>query len=203
MSESSFPDRNRLDMTPPAQLEAIETATETLDFNMASVPETGALLRALAAARPGARVLELGTGTGIATCWLLDGLDANGSLVTVEIDPVVQQVAKIDLGFDSRIHFVEEDAAAFLRHAPKAAFDLIFADSIPGKFSELDDALALLAADGIYVVDDLLPQDSWPEGHAPRVPKFIDNMKSRSEFEVEYWEWSSGILLARRIADNR
>ncbi|MCP4388369.1 MAG: methyltransferase domain-containing protein [Gammaproteobacteria bacterium] len=198
MSEYSFPDRDRLDMNPPAQLLAIETATRTLGFNMASVPQTGALLRAQAAAKPASRILELGTGTGIATCWLLDGLDDDGQLVTVEIDPVVQQVAKIDLGYDARISFVEEDAASFLQHAPKFAFDLIFADALPGKFSELDDALSLLSEDGVYIVDDLLPQDNWPEGHAPKVPIFIESMMSRGDLMVEYWEWSSGILLARK-----
>lgn len=201
MSESSFPDRNRLDMNPPAQLQAIETATRTLGFNLASVAQTGALLRALAAAKPACRILELGTGTGIATCWLLDGLDDDGRLVTVEIDPVVQQIAKIDLGYDARISFVEEDAVSFLQHAPKSAFDLIFADALPGKFSELDDALALLANGGVYIVDDLLPQENWPDGHAPRVPVFIDDMMARGDLTVEYWEWSSGILLARKTAD--
>lgn len=198
MSKSMLPDRNRLDMDPPAQLAAIQAATETLGFNMPSIPQTGALLRALAASKPAARVLELGTGTGIATCWLLDGLDANGQLVTVEIDPVVQQVAKIDLGYDARINFVEAEAVEFMQQAPKLAFDLIFADALPGKYSELDDALSLLADGGIYVVDDLLPQDDWPADHAPKVPVFIENMKSRTELTVEYWEWSSGILLARK-----
>jgi len=196
-----FPDRNRLDMDPPAQLAAIQAATETLGFNMPSIPQTGALLRALAASKPAARVLELGTGTGIATCWLLDGLDLNGQLVTVEIDAVVQQVAKIDLGYDARINFVEADAVAFIKQAPKSAFDLIFADALPGKYSELDAALSLLADDGIYVVDDLLPQDDWPPDHAPKVPVFIENMKSRRELTVEYWEWSSGILLARKTGE--
>jgi len=32
----------------------------------------GALLRLLAAAKPGGRMLELGTGTGLATAWVLD-----------------------------------------------------------------------------------------------------------------------------------
>ncbi len=198
MSKSTFPDRDQLDMNPPAQLAAIQAATETLGFDMPSIPQTGALLRALAASKPAARVLELGTGTGIATCWLLDGLDDRGRLVTVEIDPVVQQLAKIDLGYDARINFVEEDAVAFMQHAPKSAFDLIFADALPGKFSELDDALSLLAGDGIYVVDDLLPQDNWPQGHASKVPVFIENMMSRPELTVEHWEWASGILLARK-----
>ena len=196
MSKSMFPDRDQLDMNPPAQLAAIQAATDTLGFDMPSIPQTGALLRALAASRPAARVLELGTGTGIATCWLLDGLDVDGHLVTVEINPVVQQLAKINLGYDARINFVEEDAVSFMQHAPKSAFDLIFADALPGKFSELDDALSLLADEGIYIVDDLLPQDNWPEGPASKVSVFIENMMSRPELTVEYWEWASGILLA-------
>ena len=197
---SDFPDRETLDLTPPPHLEDIEAATATLNFELASIPTTGALLRTLAAAKPAANVLELGTGTGMATCWLLDGLDDDGHLVTVDIDPVVQQVAKINLGHDPRIAFVEQDGSEFLHNTQTHKFDLIFADALPGKFSELDEALSLLADGGIYVCDDLLPQDNWPEGHAPRVPLYIDDMKSRSDLEVEFWEWSSGILLARKRA---
>lgn len=197
---SNFPDRNALDMTPPPHLEDIEIATKTLAFDMASIPTTGSLLRTLARAIPAANVLELGTGTGMATCWLLDGLDAAGHLVTVDIDPVVQQVAKINLGHDARINFVEQDGTEFLHNTQTHKFDLIFADALPGKFSELDEALSLLADDGVYVCDDLLPQDNWPEGHAPKVPIYIETMQSRADLEVEYWEWSSGILLARKTS---
>ena len=196
---SNFPDPKSLDMTPPPHLEDIRIATETLGFNMASIPTTGALLRSLARAKPASNVLELGTGTGMATCWLLDGLDAGGRLVTVDIDPVVQQVAKINLGHDPRISFVEQDGSEFLHNTQNFRFDLIFADALPGKFSELDEALSLLADDGVYVCDDLLPQENWPEGHAPKVPVYIEKMRARPELEVEYWEWSSGILLARKI----
>ena len=197
---SNFPDRKSLDMTPPPHLEDIKIATETLGFNMASIPTTGALLRTLARAKPAANLLELGTGTGMATCWLLDGLDADGHLVTVDIDPVVQQVAKINLGYDPRINFVEQDGSEFLQNTQTLRFDLIFADALPGKFSELDEALSLLADDGVYVCDDLLPQENWPEGHAPQVPVYIETMQARPELEVEFWEWSSGILLARKTA---
>ncbi len=195
---SNFPDRESLDMTPPPHLEDIELATETLAFNMASIPTTGALLRRIASAKPAANILELGTGTGMATCWLLDGLDEDGHLVTVDIDPVVQQVAKINLGHDARVNFVEQDGTEFLHNTQTLGFDLIFADALPGKFSELDEALSLLADDGVYVCDDLLPQESWPDGHAPMVPAYIETMKSRPDLAVEYWEWSSGILLARK-----
>lgn len=197
---SDFPDRDQLDLDLPPHLEDIEAATTTLGFSMASTRETGALLRALARENRVVNVLELGTGTGMATCWMLDGLGDDGHLVTVDIDPVVQQVAKINLGHDPRLVFVEEDGSEFLRQPAGLRFDLIFADAMPGKFTELDEALSLLADGGVYVGDDLLPQDNWPEGHAPKVPVYIETMRARPELSVEYWEWSSGILLARKTA---
>ena len=57
----------------PGVLEDIQRETEQLGFAMASEPKTGALVMALAASKPGARFLELGTGTGIGTAWLLAG----------------------------------------------------------------------------------------------------------------------------------
>src|SRR5262245_29889350 len=58
----------------PTAIEAIRQETEKLGFTMASEPKTGSLLRAMAAAKPGGRLLELGTGTGIGTAWLLSGM---------------------------------------------------------------------------------------------------------------------------------
>ena len=68
------------------------------------------------------------------------------------------------------------DGEAFLRDA-SGSFDLIYADAWPGKFSHLDEALGLLAAGGFYVIDDLLPQPNWPEGHAPKVPALVDDLE--------------------------
>ena len=53
--------------------------TEELGFTMASEPKTGALLAVLAASKPGGQFLELGTGTGLGTAWLLSGMDADAA----------------------------------------------------------------------------------------------------------------------------
>ena len=197
--QSTFPDRDRLETKPPVALAEIEIETSRLGFDMPSVPATGALLRALAARAPGGDLLELGTGTGIATCWLLDGLDRAGKLVSVDNDAAVQDVARSILGQDPRLTLIEQDGVAFLDNAAAGAFDLVFADAWPGKFEQLDAALELLKVGGIYVGDDLLPQPNWPQNHAPRVAAFIETLQSRADLEVEYWQWSSGILLARRL----
>ncbi len=194
-----FPDRYRLPSGLPQQLTAIELETEQLGFQMASVHETGALLRQLAKETPDGHIVELGTGTGIATCWLLDGMDNDSTFESVDIDPEAQSVAISHLGKDARLKLVCEDAEAYLLKQPKCSVDLLFADAWPGKFSHLDQALGLIRVGGVYVGDDLLPQESWPEGHAPKVPAFIEAVNSHSNFETVYWPWSTGILLARRM----
>ena len=71
---------------PPATLARILKRTSELGFELASEDRTGALLRTLAASKPGGRFLELGTGTGVATAWLLDGMDATSQLVSVDVN---------------------------------------------------------------------------------------------------------------------
>ena len=165
---------------------------------MPSEPATGAILRHLANRVPDGRFLELGTGTGIATSWILSGMDASSRLVTVDSDPSVLEIASRHLSKDPRLTIIQQDGALFLEQSHQP-FDFIFADAWPGKFSHLDRALALLDDGAIYIVDDLLPQRSWPENHAPRVADFIEKFQSRSEFEVAFLELASGILIAQKL----
>ena len=160
---------------PPALGQILER-TQALNFNMASEPRTGALLRTLAASKPSGRLLELGTGTGIATAWLLAGMDAGSILISVDTDPQVQAVARECLGSDPRLSLITEDGAAFLRRQPPQSFDLVFADAMPGKYEALDDALAVVKPGGFYIIDDMLPQPNWPEGHAEKVPVLLDRL---------------------------
>ena len=181
----------------PACLEGILRDTEALRFDMSSEPRVGALLAALVASKPGGRFLELGTGTGHGTAWLLAGMDAASSLDTVDSDPAVVAAAQRHLASDTRVTFHVMDGADFLKRSSNQ-FDLIYADAWPGKFSQLDEALSLLRPGGIYVIDDLLPQPNWPEGHAPKVPLLIDDIERRDEFTTVRLAWASGLMLVVR-----
>ncbi len=185
----------------PEALDAIRRDTQRIGFTMASEPQTGSLLRTLAASKPGGRFLELGTGTGVGTAWLLAGMDAASRLDSVESDAQVMAVAQRHLGHDPRVTFHLTDGAAFLTHAPQRQFDLIYADAWPGKFTELDLALSLLRVGGIYFVDDLLPQPSWPEGHAPKVPALIAELESRRGFVPTKLAWATGLMIVVRTND--
>jgi predicted O-methyltransferase YrrM len=183
---------------PPAALASILERTQALSFNMASEPRTGALLRTLAASKPSSRLLELGTGTGIATAWLLSGMDRNSTLTSVDLDPQVQAVARACLGSDPRLSLVTEDGGAFLRRQSRQSFDLVFADAMPGKYEALEDALAVVKPGGFYIIDDMLPQSNWPEGHAEKVPVLLDRLTSDPRFVVAPMTWCSGVVVAVR-----
>jgi len=186
------------EILPPRGLDAIRTDTERIGFVLASEPKTGALLRGLAASKPGGRILELGTGTGVGTAWLLDGMDDGSRLISVDTDAAVQDVARRHLGHDRRVTFHLGDAGTFLERAGHTRFDLIYADAWPGKFTHLDLALGLLKVGGIYFIDDLLPQPNWPDGHAAKVPPLIADLESRREFVAVKLAWASGLLMLVR-----
>ncbi len=184
----------------PAAISDIVADTAALSFNMMSEAKVGALLAVLATSKPGGRVLELGTGTGHGTAWLLSGMNATATLDSVDTDEAVVAVARRHLGADGRVTFHVADGAAFLTRDNLQPYDLIYADAWPGKFSHLNEALSLLRPGGVYVIDDLLPQSNWPEGHAPRVPALIDDIERRSEFSTVRLAWASGLMLVVRRA---
>jgi predicted O-methyltransferase YrrM len=182
----------------PEAIRGIVSDTNAISFNMISEARVGSLLSTLAASKPASRLLELGTGTGHGTAWLLAGMDAASTLDTVDSDETVVAVAKRHLGADRRVTFHVMDGAEFLRAATPGQFDLIYADAWPGKFSHLDEALGLLRPGGVYIIDDLLPQANWPEGHAPKVPVLIDEIERREEFATVKLAWASGLMLVVR-----
>src|SRR5262249_16175717 len=101
-------------LNQPTALVAIIRETADLGFSMASEARTGSLLRTLAAAKPAGRFLELGTGTGVATAWLLAGMDRASRLESVDNDPTVVAIARKHLGSDRRVTFHVEDGATFV-----------------------------------------------------------------------------------------
>ena len=91
------------------------------------------MLSALAASKPGGRLLELGTGTGLGSAWMLQGMDERASLVSVDSDATCLEVAKRHLESDPRVRFVHQEAGEFLREAHQDRFDLVFCGRLARK----------------------------------------------------------------------
>ena len=84
----------------------IRKATKLSGFTMASDVLTCSLLRTLAASKPAGKFLELGTGTGLSTAWILDGMDNNSSLISIDEDHNFLEIAQRFLGNDKRLNLV-------------------------------------------------------------------------------------------------
>ena len=159
---------------------------------------TGNFLRMLAAARKQANILELGTGAGYSTVWILEGMDEASTLTTVEMSAENSNIAREVLGHDTRVKFIVEDGGSFIEAHVNDKFDLIFADTWPGKFYLVEEALNMVKPGGMYIIDDLNPQPNWPDGHESKVIDLIAYLETREDFFISKLNWSTGLILMTR-----
>ena len=177
-------------------LAAIEADAERLGFIYSSDNLTGNLLAVLAASKPRGRLLELGTGLGHGTAWLLSGMDAQSVLTTIDANIQNSHAAQLHIGADKRMRFVVRDAGAWLETAPANEFDLIFADAPEGKYAHLEEALRALKAGGFYVVDDMRRLQDGTDEYAGPAAELVKHFEARPDFAVVQIDWATGILVA-------
>ena len=165
---------------------------------MASDVLTCSLLRTLAASKPSGKFLELGTGTGLGTSWILDGMDAQSSLTSIDNDEKFLAIAQQFLGDDKRLKLVCTDGGDWVEANKNDRYDYIFADTWHGKYLMLDDVLAMLNKGGLYIIDDMLPQPNWPEGHEEKVANLMKVLEAREDLLVTKQDWATGIIIVVR-----
>jgi predicted O-methyltransferase YrrM len=180
----------------PKQYRAIQEETEASGFSMASDILTCSLLRTLAASKPSGKLLELGTGTGLGTSWILDGMDKNATLTSIDNDPKFIGIADKFLGNDERLDLVTMDGEAWVRANSHQRYDYIFADTWHGKYLLLDEVLAMLNKGALYIIDDMIPQPNWPEGHHEKVANLLTYLDDRKDLLLTRQLWATGIVVA-------
>ena len=181
----------------PPGYEKIKQATDELKFSMASDIETGSILRTLAASKPSGRFLELGAGTGLATSWIAEGLDENSSLISIDNNELLINVARKHI-IDGKIEFILGDAYEWISNYIGKQFDFIFADAMPGKYDLFEETIDLLNDGGFYIIDDMLPQPNWPLGHDEKVKHLTNKLEERNDLVVTQLNWSTGIIIATK-----
>lgn len=190
MKENFFP-------LPKSYIE-IQQATADRGFTMASDLATGSLLKTLAGSKPKSKFLELGTGTGLSTAWILDGMDKSSKLTSIDFDEQFLSIARQYLGKDPRLTLELIDGEKWVESNRERTFDYIFADTWHGKYLMLDEVLEMLNVGGLYIVDDMLPQPNWPDGHAEKAEKFIEKLEALPFLNLTKLNWSTGIIIAAR-----
>ncbi len=119
-------------------------------------PAAGAVLRMLCAATGARTVVEVGTGAGVSSLWLLRGMRPDGVLTTVDSDGEHQRLARLSLAEagipGGRARLITGRALEVLPRLSDAGYDLVFLDGARGENDDyLDAALRLLRPGGVVV----------------------------------------------------
>ena len=182
----------------PPLVEAAGARARRAGFPFSCDPAVGRLLAVLAAhLRGGARVLELGTGTGVGTAWIVSGLlpRTDVTVLTVEHDP---QTAALAAGGDwpSFVELRHGDALEVLVQG--GAFDLIFADAPAGKWHGLDRTIAALVPHGMLIVDDMTPLPDWTDSQRDAQERVRRTLLAAPELTSVELACGSGVILSVR-----
>ena len=150
----------------PQSYKKILEATNELGFNQLSDERIGSLLATLCASKVKGIFLELGTGTGLCTSWILQGMCESSKLITVDNEKPLVEVAKKYLGEDPRVEFVISDGE-----------DLI------EKLNETEKKVL-----------KTLIQEHLGNIHEFELKTAIDSLKSFSEKAKEFWNKYFGAI---------
>ncbi len=127
-------------------------------------PGAGAALSLIAATAGAKSVVEIGTGAGVGSVWLLRGMRPDGVLTTIDIEPEHHRAARetyAEAGVPSnRVRLISGRALEVLPRLTDGAYDLVFCDADKKEYAGyLEQALRLLRTGGVVVFDNALWHD--------------------------------------------
>jgi predicted O-methyltransferase YrrM len=172
----------------PVLLHAMSWAAEL--GVVAVAPSTGEVLRLLAATARARAVVEIGTGTGVSSLWLLRGMPPEGVLTSIDIDPDHQAMARQSFaaaGFaPGRARLIAGAAREVLPRLADGAYDLVFVDAGIEEYAHsVSAAHRLLREGGVVVINNALANDE------PRDRLIITELVA---YLRETPEWSTTVL---------
>ena len=175
-----------------------------------ATPGSGAYLRFVASLLSAQSVVEIGTGSGVGTLWLLKGIMSSGVITT--IDPEVQhiQIAKqvlieADIA-PNRYRLITSDYLEVMRKLADRAYDLVVFRGNPEDILDvIDEAHRILRVGGILAIDHFYGGGKVPDP-AQRDPKTVA-LRDAGKFlksQNEHWSISlnpigDAVLLATKL----
>jgi len=128
------------------------------------LPGAGAALRVLAAAAQARAVVEVGTGAGVGSLYLLRGMPADGVLTTIDIELEHQRAAKDAFAEEgvrsTRTRAISGRALDVLPRLTDGGYDMVVIDADVENYpGYVEQAVRLLRPGGVLAVDDALWHD--------------------------------------------
>ncbi|QPC45882.1 O-methyltransferase [Mangrovibacillus cuniculi] len=166
-------------------------------FSHSCSDETGRLLSVLVGQIKHGKILEIGTGYGVGSSWIVSALLPGVSFYSVDHDK-----KKVDLVRETLHHcqvtFLVSDWKELIHKGP---FQFIFADAAAAKCLEAELLLCALDIGGLLLMDDFTPQEHFPEEWRDKpdeVREFWLNHEDVRATEI-YLSPTSAALLVTRI----
>lgn len=132
------------------------------------LPGSGAVLSVLAAAAQARAVVEIGTGAGVGSLYLLRGMPEDGVLTTIDVEVEHQRAAKEAFAEEglrtTRTRTISGRALDVLPRLTDGGYDLVFVDADKENLlGYVEQALRLLRRGGVLAVDNALWHDRVPD----------------------------------------
>lgn len=188
-------------------LRARDRATE---FGCTAVtPGTGALLCLLASTAGARAVVEIGTGTGVASLWLLRGMRDDGVLTTIDHEAEHHAAAKeafVEAQIrPTRVRAITGRAQAVVPRLTDAGYDMVVIDADIDSYDEyVEQGIRLLRTGGLLIIpnalnDDLVPDPARRDPSTVAARQVVKKLSDDERVAATLLSTGTGVLAATKL----
>ena len=175
-----------------------------------TTPGAGAFLRYLAFTVKAQSVVEVGTGSGVGSLWLLDGMLESGTLTSIDDEMEHTQIAKLAFAeadiTQSRYRLITNSVVDVISKLTDRAYDLVVLRHNPEDLSfVISEAHRILRSGGALVIDNYFGGGKVSDA-AQRDPKTVALRDAGKiiKNDTEHWVSSlipvgDGLLVATKV----
>ena len=181
----------------PQLVQSSKALAESKGFEYSCSDEAGRLLSVLAGQVTQGKILEVGTGYGVGSAWILSAITPTIQFISVDNakEKVDATAAHIN---HNQAEFIYGDWKEVIAKGP---FQFIFADAAAAKTIEGELLINTLAVGGMLFMDDFTPEEHFPiewQGKPDKVREYWLNHSGLRATEI-YLNPTSSAILATKI----
>jgi predicted O-methyltransferase YrrM len=153
-------------------------------------------------------VVEVGTGSGVSGLALFAGMQPDGVLTSVDIEPEHQQAAReafLAVGIPTqRFRLIAGPALSVLPRLSDGGYDMVFIDADKAEYTEyVEEGVRLLRHGGVLALDNALWHDrtadeSYIDAETEAIRKALDAVKENEDLVSSLLPVGDGLLVAAR-----
>jgi len=159
---------------------------------------TGAFLHHLAHLISAQSVVEVGTGSGVGSIWLLRGMIENGTLTSIDSEAEHARISRIAFAeaeiSPQRFRLITNPVMDVMSKLTDRAYDLVVLRNEPEDLSfAIDEAHRILRTGGVLAIDNFFGDGKVPDP-AQRDPRTIALRDSGKSIKLASTTWVSSLI---------